>query len=136
MENPLMESMARLKILIVEDQVESRVTLKSMLSDLGVTRVLEANDGRIGAQLIGRANAGMDLILCDWNMPVMSGMDFFRHIRGQGNKTPFIIITGRCDQNSVMEARDAGINGYVLKPFCPQQIEIKLRIITARVKTA
>jgi two-component system chemotaxis response regulator CheY len=77
-----------------------------------------------------------DLILCDWNMPVMSGMEFFRALREKGNVTPFLMITGRSDHNSIMEARSTGVEGYLRKPFSSKQIETRLRILAARMKAA
>ncbi len=128
--------LANLKILIVEDQPESRMSLKTILDELGVREVFEADDGRTGAQFVGESGNGIDLVLCDWNMPVMSGIDFFRHVREQGNAVPFLMITGRGDHDSVMEARSTGVNGYIRKPFSPQQIEAKLRILATRLKAA
>lgn len=128
--------LSNLKILIVEDQPESRMALKNILDELGVREVFEADDGRAGVQFVGESGNGIDLVLCDWNMPVMSGIDFFRHVRGQGNAVPFLMITGRGDHNSVMEARSTGVNGYIRKPFSPQQIEAKLRILATRLKAA
>ena len=137
MEKSLMEGLlSKLRILIVDDQPESRLALKSILEDLSVGEVFEADDGRTGALFLKKTGAGIDLILCDWNMPVMSGMEFYHHVRNQGNATPFLMITGRGDHNSVIEARSMGVNGYIRKPFAPQQIEAKLRILTARVKSA
>ncbi len=127
---------SRLKILIVDDQPESRIALKDILEELGVGEVFEADDGRTGALFLKKSGCGIDLILCDWNMPVMSGIEFFHHVRNQENATPFMMITGRGDHNSVMEARSTGVNGYIRKPFAPQQIEVKLRALAERLKGA
>lgn len=129
-------ALSKLKILIVDDQPESRIGLKDILEELGVSEVYEADDGRTGALFLKKSGCGIDLILCDWNMPVMSGMEFYQYVRGQGSATPFMMITGRGDHNSVMEARSMGVNGYIRKPFSPQQIEAKLRILAARLKAA
>lgn len=132
-----MTELSALKILIVEDQPESRMILRDILGDLGVVEIYEADDGRSALHYMGGAGAkGVDLILCDWNMPVMSGMEFFRALREQGNVTPFLMITGRSDHHSIMEARSTGVEGYIRKPFSPQQIETRLRILAARMKAA
>lgn len=128
--------LSNLKILIVDDQPESRMALKGILIDLHVAEVFEADDGRTGKLFLKKSGGGIDLILCDWNMPIMSGMEFFRHVRGQGNLAPFLMITGRGDHNSVMEARSTGVDGYIRKPFSPQQVEAKLRILATRLKAA
>ena len=129
-----MTELSRLKVLIVEDQPESRMILRDILGDLGIAQIYEADDGRNALQYMGGDNA--DLILCDWNMPVMSGMEFFRALREKGNVTPFLMITGRSDHNSIMEARSTGVEGYIRKPFSPEQIETRLRILAARMKAA
>ena len=128
--------LAKLKILVVEDQPDSRTALKDILLDLGVTQIFEADDGRTGFQFVRKSGNPVDVILCDWNMPVMSGMEFFRSMRGQGDNTPFMMITGRGDHNSVMEARSTGVDGYIRKPFSPEQIETRLRILVQRMKAA
>lgn len=130
------DSFSQLRILIVEDQQESRALLKQMLSELGVTQVYEASDGRIGLQFIDSAFDFVDLILCDWNMPAMTGIEFLRQVRSTGSDIPFMMITGRSDHASVIEAKNYGVNGYVRKPYSPTQIEAKLRIMMHRMKAA
>lgn len=129
-----MTELSKLKVLIVEDQPESRMILRDILGDLGIAQIYEADDGCNALQYMDGNNA--DLILCDWNMPVMSGMEFFRTLREKGNVTPFLMVTGRSDHNSIMEARSTGVEGYLRKPFSSKQIETRLRILAARMKTA
>lgn len=130
------EILSKLKVLIVEDQAESRAALVSILEELGVSEVFEADDGRHALEFMGRGGMKVDLVLSDWNMPVMSGVEFFRTMRAQGNATPFLMITGRGDHGSVMEARSIGIDGYIRKPFSPEQVEARLRIFAQRMKAA
>ena len=121
-----------LKILIVEDQPESRVLLRKMLEEMGVREVFEVDDGRSGLRIMGNGCQGVDIILCDWNMPMINGIEFLREVRAGGIQIPFIMITGRGDQNSVMEARRCGVDGFIRKPYISGQIEAKLRIILQR----
>jgi len=125
-----------LKVLLVEDQRDSRAILRDMLSTLGITQVYEADDGRTGLQFMKSAPDIIDVILCDWNMPSMSGLDFLQQIRSTGEETPFLMITGRSDQFSVVEAKNGGASAYIRKPFTPEQIEAKLRILMQRMKAA
>ena len=129
-------ALSKMKILVVEDQPESRAALIDILEDLGVAEVFEADDGQHGLQFVSGGGPMVDLVLCDWNMPVMSGMEFFRALRGRGDTTPFLMITGRGDHNSVMEARSTGVEGYIRKPFSPEQVEARLRILAIRMKAA
>lgn len=127
---------SNLRILLVEDQQESRQLLKGMLGELGITQVYEANDGRTGLQFIDNAFDFVDLILCDWNMPSMTGIEFLRQVRSTGSDIPFMMITGRSDQGSVIEAKNFGVDGYIRKPYSSTQIEAKLRIMLQRMKAA
>ena len=127
---------AQLRVLIVEDQAESRTLLKQMLGEIGVTQVYEANDGRMGLQFIDSAFDFVDLILCDWNMPAMTGIEFLRQVRSTGSNIPFMMITGRSDHASVIEAKNFGVSGYIRKPYSSTQIEAKLRILLQRMKAA
>jgi CheY-like chemotaxis protein len=127
---------AQLRVLLVEDQQESRQLLKGMLAELGVTQVYEANDGRMGLQFVDSAFDFIDLIMCDWNMPAMTGIEFLRQVRSTGSNIPFMMITGRSDQGSVIEAKNFGVDGYIRKPYSSTQIEAKLRILVQRMKAA
>jgi CheY-like chemotaxis protein len=128
--------LSNLRILIVEDQQESRNLLKQMLSELGITQIYEAQDGRTGLQFIDSAFDFVDLILCDWNMPAMTGIEFLRQVRSTGSGIPFLMITGRSDQGSVIEAKNYGVDGYIRKPYSSIQIEAKLRVMMQRMKAA
>ena len=126
------EDFSHLKILIVEDQKDARIMLKAMLTELGVTQVFEAPNGNEALLFMDAAFDFVNLIVCDWNMPKMSGIKFLRQIRSVDPGMPFLMITGRSDMSSVMEAKASGVTAYIRKPFSPIQLEAKLRIITQR----
>ncbi len=130
------DDFAALKVLLVEDQSESRAFLRDMLGELGITQVFEAGDGNIGLQFVKNSDDMIDLVLCDWNMPLMSGIDFLKKMREAGSEIPFMMITGRGDHSSVITAKDSGVDGYIRKPFTPEQIEAKLRIVLQKTKAA
>ena len=132
----MIEKMADLKILVVEDQGESRALIRGMLSELGITQIYEAPDGRTGLQFMDSAFDMVDLILCDWNMPNMTGIEFLKQIRSAGLETPFLMITGRGDHGSVVEAKNFGVTGYIRKPYSSAQIEAKLRIQVQKMRAA
>lgn len=120
---------ADLKVLIVEDQGEARAMLRNMLMELGVTQIFEAPDGREAMNFIDSAFDFINLIVCDWNMPGMSGVELLRQLRTVDPSLPFLMITGRSDMESVIEAKSSGVTAYIRKPFSPKQLEAKLRII-------
>lgn len=128
--------LSKLKILIVEDEPESRVHLKTILLEFGAIDVFEVPDGRTALTLLDNTPDLVDVILCDWNMPSMSGIQLLRQLRTAGVQTPFVMVTGRGDSQSVMEARNLGVAGYIRKPFTPAQVEVRLRIIAAQAKVA
>lgn len=118
-----------LKILIVEDQDEVRGMLRKMLMELGVRQVFEASDGREAMGFLDSYFDFINLIVCDWNMPGMTGLDLLRQLRTVDPSLPFLMITGRSDMDSVVEAKASGVTAYIHKPFSSKQMEAKLRII-------
>ncbi len=120
------------RILIIDDRPEARSMLKNMLSEIGVTQVFEASDGREGLKFIDTAFDFVDMILCDWNMPQMDGMNLLRQIRSVDPNLPFLMITGRGDIESVASAKGAGVSAYILKPYSLTQLEAKMRVVAAR----
>lgn len=126
-------NMEDLKILLVEDQQEARAMIRAMLGTLGITQIFEAKDGREALSFVDSAFDFVDMIICDWNMPSMTGVEFLRQLRTVDQEVPFLMITGRSDIESVSEAKSIGVSGYIRKPFSPQQLEAKLRILCQRM---
>ncbi|MCK5284295.1 MAG: response regulator [Alphaproteobacteria bacterium] len=122
-----------LKILLVEDQSEARAMMRNMLMEMGISQVFEAPDGRKALSFIDAAFDFVDLIICDWNMPEMNGVEFLRQLRTVDQDMPFLMVTGRSDMDSVVEAKSSGVTGYIRKPFSPAQFEAKVRIILQKV---
>jgi len=132
----VMNGMDDLKVLLVEDQGDARALLRNMLSELGVTQTFEARDGNEALRFMDSAFDFVNLVICDWNMPKMSGVEFLRQLRTVDPNVPFLMVTGRSDMSSVIEAKSSGVSGYIRKPFSPAQLEAKLRILVQRGKKA
>lgn len=130
------EDMSELKILVVEDQNEARSMIRNMLMELGINQVFESSDGREALAFIDSAFDFVNVIICDWNMPNMNGVEFLRQLRSVDQDIPFLMVTGRIDVDSVVEAKASGVTAYISKPFSPQQLEAKLRIIMHRMAKA
>ncbi|NCT40501.1 MAG: response regulator [Alphaproteobacteria bacterium] len=131
-----LDDMSKLKVLIAEDQNEVRSMLRNMLMELGINQIFESGDGREALNFIDSAFDFVDLIICDWNMPNMNGVELLRQIRTVDPDIPFLMITGRSDIESVVEAKSSGVSAYISKPFSPVQLEAKLRILLARMAKA
>lgn len=122
-------TLAGLKVLIVEDQGEARAMMRNMMMEFGINQIFEAPDGREALKFIDNAFDFIDLIVCDWNMPGMSGVELLRQLRTVDPDMPFLMVSGRSDLESVVEAKSSGVTCYIRKPFSPKQLEAKLKII-------
>lgn len=122
-----------MKILLVEDQSDARAMLRGMFSEFGITQVFECPDGRQALTFIDTAFDFIDMIVCDWNMPGISGVELLRQLRTVYPEVPFLMVTGRSDMESVIEAKSSGVSGYIRKPFSKAQMEAKLRIMMKSV---
>lgn len=122
----------KLKILIVEDQADARAMLKNMLSELGINQVFEASDGSEALSFVDAAPDFINLVICDWNMPKMSGVELLRQLRTVDQDIPFLMVTGRSDMDSVVEAKSSGVSGYIRKPFSHKELEAKLRVLVLK----
>jgi two-component system chemotaxis response regulator CheY len=114
------------KILIVDDVLSMRRLTKEILRDSGFTYVFEAQDGQEALALMRKIR--VNLVICDWNMPVMSGIEYFKAVQSDSKlaKTPFIMLTSSSEITKVKEAIEAGITSYVIKPYKPTDLMKKI----------
>ena len=119
-----------LRILLVEDCILTLNLTKRMLHDLGITQVFTAQNGVEGLNLLGTSDGEdiVDLVLCDWNMPEMSGMELLRQVRTCDPNLMFYMITGQADRASIAEAKAFGVNGFIRKPFSADELGKKLSV--------
>lgn len=103
-----------------------RKVLTGALSRVSIQEVDEASDGQEAVNLVADGNE-YDVILMDWNMPNMTGIEAVRAIRGSGDSTPIIMVTTEAEKERVIEAVKSGANSYIIKPFSPQGIVAKLQ---------
>lgn len=114
------------KILIVDDMQTMRRLLRSTLNDLGFANVVDAEGGNTALALL--ASDDYALLITDWNMPDMEGLDLLKAVRADDRlKTlPVLMVTAEAKREQILEAAEAGVNGYVVKPFQPAQLKEKL----------
>jgi two-component system, chemotaxis family, chemotaxis protein CheY len=122
----------KVRILIVDDMTTMRKVVHRTLNTLGYGDVTEANDGKTAWEQIGIAiQAGMafDLIISDWNMPQVKGIDLLKQVRANPSirATPFILLTAESEVSQLMEAVQAGVSAYLIKPFNPETLGAKLK---------
>ena len=122
---------ADLRILLVEDSFEAMALTRNMLADMGITQVFTAKNGMEAMDVLSVFDDEdfLDVVLCDWNMPRLSGMELLRQIRTCDPDLPFLMITGLADIESVTEARSCGVTGYIKKPFSANELQKKLGLV-------
>jgi two-component system chemotaxis response regulator CheY len=113
-----------MKIMVVDDSGTMRTIQKRCLNKLNVTEILEAENGQQAFDLYEQNE--LDVILCDWNMPVMDGITFLRKLRAINKNIPFIMITTEAERSRVVEAIQSGVSDYLVKPFTQDALKDKL----------
>ncbi len=125
-----------MKILVVDDFSTMRRIVKNLLADLGYSNVTEADDGKTAWPVLQAGN--FDFVVTDWNMPGMTGIDLLRHIRGDARigKTPVLMVTAEAQREQIVEAAQAGVSGYIIKPFTAVTLKEKIDKIFQRLAEA
>jgi two-component system, chemotaxis family, chemotaxis protein CheY len=116
-----------IKVLVVDDFATMRRIVKGVLKQLGFNNILEAEDGSAALDVLKKESVG--LIVSDWNMPKMTGLELLKSVRSDdGLKgTPFIMVTAEGQKENVIEAVKAGVSNYIVKPFTPETFGEKLQ---------
>lgn len=122
-----------MKILVVDDFSTMRRIIKNLLKDLGFTNIQEADDGSTALPMLQQGD--FDFVVTDWNMPGMQGIDLLRAIRADENlkHTPVLMVTAEAKKEQIVAAAQAGVNGYVIKPFTAATLKEKLNKIFERL---
>ncbi len=129
------------KILVVDDMMTIRKLVKKALSEMGHINTTEAENGATAFEKFVTAqseNVPFKLVICDWNMPAMTGIELLGKIRGlaKGGTTPFVLLTAETEKSLVQEAITLKVNGYIVKPFNTEALSKKLEEVHARTQRA
>lgn len=124
----------QLRILVVEDQQQTRVWILDVLKQMGVREVLAANDGSEALDIVHRDPGAVDLVICDWAMPRMNGMDLLAAVRSIRPDLPFIMETGHGTKDHVLAARAQGVDAFIVKPYSAAQLEVRIRTIAKNIR--
>ncbi|MFI4869096.1 MAG: chemotaxis response regulator CheY [Steroidobacterales bacterium] len=122
-----------LNFLVVDDFSTMRRIIKNLLHDLGYANVTEADDGNTALPLLKEGN--FDFLITDWNMPGMPGLDLLKQVRADArlSKMPVLMLTAEAKREQIVEAAQAGVSGYVIKPFTAAILKEKIdKILAAR----
>jgi two-component system chemotaxis response regulator CheY len=119
----------RMKVLVVDDFATMRKIVRNILKQIGFEDISEAEDGNVALRVI--KNEPVGLVVTDWNMPNMSGLDLLREIRQnpQTARLPVLMVTAEGLKDNVLEAVKAGVNNYVVKPFTAEVLQEKIENI-------
>ena len=125
-----------MRILVVDDFSTMRRIIKNLLGELGYTNTAEADDG--STALVALAQGQFDFVITDWNMPGTTGIELLKAIRANERfkGLPVLMVTAEAKREQIIEAAQAGVNGYVIKPFTAQTLEEKLGKIFERLGAA
>ncbi|RJQ61750.1 MAG: response regulator [Desulfobacteraceae bacterium] len=118
-----------MRVLIVDDFATMRRILRNILKQLGYTRIFEADDGTTALEMLKKEK--IDLIVSDWNMPKMTGLDLLKTVRSTSElkDLPFLMVTAEAQKQNVIDAVKAGVSNYIVKPFTAEQISEKIEKI-------
>lgn len=122
-----------MRVMLVDDSKTMRGIQKAVLARMGHHDICEACDGQDALSKVGAYRP--DLILVDWNMPQMNGLSFVRAFRQFNQTTPIIMVTVESERSRVLEAIQAGVNAYVVKPFTPEVLTKRIRETLERAVT-
>ncbi|WP_218310801.1 chemotaxis response regulator CheY [Alteromonas antoniana] len=122
-----------MKILVVDDFSTMRRIIKNLLKDLGFSNIQEADDGNTALPMLQQGD--FDFVVTDWNMPGMQGIDLLRAIRADDKlkHLPVLMVTAEAKKEQIVAAAQAGVNGYVVKPFTAATLKEKLDKIFERL---
>ncbi|UZE94938.1 chemotaxis response regulator CheY [Alkalimarinus alittae] len=122
-----------MKILVVDDFSTMRRIIKNLLRDLGFTNADEADDGNTALPMLQTGK--YDFLVTDWNMPGMTGIDLLRAVRADANLKglPVLMVTAEAKRDQIVAAAQAGVNGYVVKPFTAAVLKEKIDKIFERI---
>jgi two-component system, chemotaxis family, chemotaxis protein CheY len=112
-----------MKFLVVDDSSTMRRIVVNSLQRIGFAETVEAGDGK---EALEKFDASVKFVITDWNMPNMTGTELARALRERGEQVPILMVTARSVREDIIEAMEAGVNNYIVKPFTPQILKEKI----------
>lgn len=123
---PEEESLKNLHVLVVDDDLDICSYIKDLLLEIGIVNVLTAGDGDQAIKIFMDPSRPVDLIICDWMMPGKNGLVVLKLVRVKFPDLPFMMLTAKGTAADVQTAHRAGVTGYIIKPFQPEDLQDKI----------
>ena len=122
-----------LRILFIDDDAVTRAFVSKLCERLAVGSLRVASDADEALAIITRGGGPrFNLVISDWNMPGLSGLELLEQLRARGSTIPFVMVTARADKDSVLAAKRHAVSGYLRKPFRPKEFLAQLRSVLTR----
>ena len=124
-----------MNILVVDDFSTMRRIVKNLLAEIGFNNIVEADDGKTALPIL--EGGDIDFLVTDWNMPGMPGIDLLKAVRADPKlaSLPVLMVTAEAKREQIMEAAQAGVNGYVVKPFTAVTLKEKVDKVFERLES-
>jgi len=125
-----------MKTLVVDDFATMRKIVKNVLRQIDITNVTEAENGRQALEILKR-EGDFELIVSDWIMPEMTGIEFLKACKDDESvkKIPFVMVTAEAQKDSVIEAIKGGVDNYIVKPFTPDKLQDAIHKAVAKTRS-
>jgi len=122
-----------MKVLVVDDFATMRKIIKNVLKQINIENVIEAENGKHALEVLKKEP--VDLIISDWIMPEMTGIDFLKACKEDESikGIPFLMVTAEAQKDNIMEAIKAGVDNYIVKPFTPEKLQGAIDKARARI---
>ncbi|MDD9878526.1 MAG: response regulator [Magnetovibrio sp.] len=130
---PRTPNLTELSILVVDDESIIRNMVEHALKAISIRSIVLAPDGIKALRVLENTPEPFDIIICDWMMPNMDGMEFLRQVKGRGEPAKFLMLTGKATREAVSEAISAGIDSYIAKPFTAAELHKKVKFLAKRI---
>ena len=122
-------------VLVIDDEPAIIKIVEVVLRDMGINSIFKAQNGIEALDYFAGGVNVVDVVICDWLMPKMDGLEFLRRLRAMPLEIPFLMLTSRQEMDDIIEARDAGVSGYITKPFTTGQLREKVeKLVTMLLK--
>lgn len=118
-----------LRVLLAEDEEMATKLARGALRLTGITDIVYCRDGAEAVKALDADRGSFQLVISDWNMPTISGIELLRYVRMHHSGLKFIMLTGRKQTDAVLQARELDVDAYVVKPFSPEALKKKIEVL-------